>query len=111
MSAKNLDRHNRWRSKVVAFRMSPEEDAQLETAVKLSGLTKQDYIIRKLLDKEVVVQGNPRVYKALRDQLATVLAELRRMEAGTAPDGDMLETIQLITNIMDGMKEGNAYGA
>ena len=91
--------------------MSPEEDAQLETAVKLSGLTKQDYIIRKLLDKEVVVQGNPRVYKALRDQLATVLAELRRMEAGTAPDWDMLETIQLIANIMDGMKEGNAYGA
>ena len=91
--------------------MSPEEDAQLETAVKLSGLTKQDYIIRKLLDKEVVVQGNPRVYKALRDQLATVLAELRRMEAGTAPDGDMLETIQLSANIMDGMKEGNAYGA
>lgn len=96
---------------MVAFRMSPEEDAQLETAVKLSGLTKQDYIIRKLLDKEVVVQGNPRVYKALRDQLATVLAELRRMEAGTAPYGDMLETIQLIANIMDGMKEGNAYGA
>lgn len=96
---------------MVAFRMSPEEDAQLETAVKLSGLTKQDYIIRKLLDKEVVVQGNPRVYKALRDQLATVLAELRRMEAGTAADGDMLETIQLIANIMDGMKEGNAYGA
>lgn len=91
--------------------MSPEEDAQLETAVKLSGLTKQDYIIRKLLDKEVVVQGNPRVYKALRDQLATVLAELRHMEAGTAQDGDMLETIQLIANIMDGMREDNAYGA
>lgn len=91
--------------------MSLEEDAQLEIAVKLSGLTKQDYIIRKLLDKEVVVQGNPRVYKALRDQLATVLAELRHMEAGAAPDGDMLETIQLIANIMDGMKEGNAYGA
>ena len=65
----------------------------------------------RLLDKEVVVQGNPRVYKALRDQLATVLAELRHMEDGTAPDGDMLETIQLIANIMDGMKEGNAYGA
>lgn len=44
MSAKNLDRHNRWRSKTVAFRVSPEEDAQIETAVQLSGLTKQDYI-------------------------------------------------------------------
>ena len=41
MSAKNLDRHNRWRSKTVAFRVSPEEDAQIETAVQLSGLTKQ----------------------------------------------------------------------
>ena len=41
MSAKNLDKHNRWRNKTVAFRVSPEEDAQIETAVKLTGLTKQ----------------------------------------------------------------------
>ena len=82
MSAKNLDKHNRWRNKTVAFRVSQEEDAQIETAVKLTGLTKQDYIIRRLLCRDVVVQGNPRVYKALRDQLATVLDELRRIEAG-----------------------------
>ena len=62
MSAKNLDKHNRWRNKTVAFRVSPEEDAQIETAVKLTGLTKQDYIIRRLLCRDVVVQGNPRVY-------------------------------------------------
>ena len=42
MSAKNLDKHNRWRNKTVAFRVSPEEDAQIETSVKLTGLTKQD---------------------------------------------------------------------
>ena len=30
MSAKKCDRHNRWRSKTIAFRMSPEEDQQLE---------------------------------------------------------------------------------
>ena len=45
------------------FRVSPEEDAQIETAVKLTGLTKQDYIIRRLLCRDVVVLGNPRVYK------------------------------------------------
>ena len=82
MSAKNLDKHNRWRNKTVAFRVSPEEDAQIETAVKLTGLTKQDYIIRRLLCRDVVVQGNPRVYKALRDQLAAVLDELRRYRTG-----------------------------
>ena len=84
MSAKNLDTHNRWRNKTVAFRVSPEENKQIDAAVRLSGLTKQDYITRRLLDRAVVVQGNPRVYKALRDQLAAVLKELRRIEAGAA---------------------------
>ena len=36
-----LDQQGRWRNKVVAFRMSPEEDEVLEAKVKLSGLTKQ----------------------------------------------------------------------
>lgn len=53
----------------MAFRVSAEEDLQLETLVKLTGLTKQDYIIRWLLERDVVVQGNPKVYKALRDQV------------------------------------------
>ena len=75
MSLKNRDNKNRWRNKTVAFRVSPEEDAQIETAVRLSGLTKQDYITRRLLCRDVVVQGNPRVYKALRNELAAVLEE------------------------------------
>ena len=105
MSAKNVDNHNRWRNKTVAFRVSPEEDVQIETAVRLTGLTKQDYIIRRLLNRDVVVQGNPKVYKALRDQLAAVLDELRRIETGTQVDGDLLDIISLIAEIMGGMKE------
>ena len=110
MSAKNLDKHNRWRNKTVAFRVSPQEDKQLEIFVKLSGLTKQDYIIRRLLCRDVVVQGNPRVYKALRDQLTAVLDELRRIESGQGMNDELLGTIQLITTIMSGMQEEAAYG-
>ena len=54
MSHKNRDERNRWRNKTVAFRVSPEEDKQLETYVKLSGLTKQDYITRRLLGREEI---------------------------------------------------------
>ena len=104
MSLKNLDRKNRWRSKTVAFRVSPEESAQIDTAVRLSGLTKQDYITDRLLCRAVVVQGNPKVYKALRDQLAAVLGQLRRIENGASVDGELLETIQMIAVIMDGMR-------
>ena len=109
MSLKNRDNHNRWRNKTVAFRVSPGEDAQIETFVRLSGLTKQDYITRRLICKDVVVQGNPRVYKALRNQLAAVLDELQRIEAGGIND-ELLDVIEMIAAIMDGMKEENAYG-
>ena len=105
MSAKNLDKHNRWRNKTVAFRVSEEEDQLLETFVKISGLTKQDYITSRLLCKDVVVQGNPRAFKALRDQFAAVLEELRRIEAGAGVDDELMEVIQMMAAIMDGMKE------
>ena len=109
MSAKNLDNHNRWRNRTVAFRVTDEENTQIDLAVKLTGLTKQDYITRRLLDKDVVVQGNPRVYKALRDQFAAVLDELRRIEAGAGVDDELLDTINLIASIMEGMKEENTF--
>ena len=105
MSAKNLDNYNRWRNRQVAFRLSPEEADLLDTYVRLSGLTKQDYITRRLLNRDIVVQGNPRAYKALRDQLAAVLGELRRIEAGGGVDDELLATIRLITVTLDGMKE------
>ena len=104
MSAKCLDQQGRWRNKVVAFRMSPEEDELLETAVRLSGLTKQEYIIRRLQEKEVVVTGNPRVYKALKKELEKVLGELKRLKKGEDVPEDLLEVIRLITITMAGMK-------
>ena len=110
MSVKNLDNHNRWRNRTVVFRVSDEENAQIDIAVKLTGLTKQDYITRRLLCKDVVVQGNPRVFKALRDQLFAVLQQLQRIEAGEGIEDELLDTINLIANILDGMKEDSANG-
>ena len=105
MSSTNRDEHNRWRSKTVAFRVSPEEDAQIERYVQLSGLTKQNYITRRLTHKDVVVQGNPRVFKALRNQLAEVLLELQRIETGGAVNDELLDLIEMIADILGGMKE------
>ena len=105
MSVKSMDKHNRWRSRQVAFRLSPEEANLLDTYVKLSGLTKQDYITRRLLEQEIVVQGNPRVFKALRNQMAEILSQLQRVEAGSIPDEELLDVIRFLSEIMEGMKE------
>ena len=81
---KNLDSKGRWRNKLVGFRVSEEEAKLIDDCVSLSGLTKQDYIIRRLQCRDVVVQGNPRVYKEANDEL--------------------LYTIQLIAETMNGLK-------
>ena len=105
MSLKNRDNHNRWRNKTVAFRVSPEEDTQIETFVKLSGLTKQEYIIRRLTDREITVVGNPRVYKALRDQMKLIYQELQRLAVDEEASPDLLETLQMVALTLNGLKE------
>ena len=104
MSLKNRDEHNRWRNKTVAFRVSPEEWEQIERFVQLSGLTKQDYITRRLTDKEIVVQGNPRVYKALKTQMSDILTELQRIADGESVPDELLYTIELIAATLGGLK-------
>ena len=104
MSARNRDSHNRWRSVTVGFRVSPDENEQINAAVALSGLSKQEYCYRRCMEREIVVQGNPRVYRALRIHLAAVLEELKRIEAGSGIRDELLETIRLINMTLNGMK-------
>ena len=104
MKAKVYDKYNRWRNKIVSFRCSPEENERIDRFVKLSGLTKQDYIITRLLQKEVVAIGNPRVVKGLRSLLEEVNAKLTIIiESCGQPDGELLETIQVVAKAIDDM--------
>ena len=105
MSLKNRDEHNRWRNHTVGFRVSPEENELLNRVVALSGLPKQEYCYRRCMNRNVIVQGNPRVFKALRNQLADVLTELQRIEAGGEVNDELLDLIEMIADILGGLKE------
>ena len=94
----------RWRNKTVAFRVSEDEGKLIDKCVALSGLSKQDYIIRRLQCRDVVVQGNPRVYKALRNQMAEIYEELKRLESVSGANDELLYTIQLVAETMNGLK-------
>ena len=104
MSQKKLDAHGRFRSVSASFRVSPEENDLLNRLVALSGLTKREYIARRLLNRDIIVQGNPKVYKALKNQLAEVLEELRRIESGGTVNDELLALIAQIAETMKGMK-------
>jgi len=101
---KKLDHNGRWRNRIVAFRVSDEEAKLLNDLVALSGLTKQDYIMRRLLCRDVVVQGNPRVYKALKNQMAAIYEELKRLESIDFDNDELLYTLQVIAITLDGLK-------
>ena len=107
MSEKVLDAHGRWRNITVAFRVSPEEDEQIERLVKLTGLTKQDYIMRRLTEQDVVVQGNPKVFAALRREMKAILDELSRLNPGDQRSDELTEALSMIGRIMAGMKEAS----
>ena len=102
---KKLDAKGRWRNKASSFMMSPEEWEDLDTRVRLSGLTKQEYMVRRLLERDVVVQPSSRIFKALRDQMTEILTELRRIENGADVDADLLAVIEIVAVTYNGMQE------
>ncbi len=105
MSVKNVDRRNRFRSVTVGFRVSPEENEELNRAVALSGIPKQEYCYRKCMNRNVLVQGNPRLYKALKSQMSDILNALQRISNCENVSEEMLATIDLITITLGGLKE------
>ena len=78
-----------------------EENAQINVAVALSGMTKQDYITNKLLNREIVVRGNCKIHKAIFDQLTAVLNELQRIENSTDVSDETHDNIRLITSVIE----------
>ena len=101
MSAKNVDDHNRFRSRTVGFRVSPEEDEQINMVVSLSGMSKQDYIVSKLLDRSIIVKGNCKVHRAVYDRLTELLGELQRIDSEGSVDSELAANITLIASLID----------
>lgn len=106
MTVKKVDRHNRWRSMQVGFRLSPEEAAGLNKLVQLSGLTKREYVANRCLQRDIVVKGNPRVFKALKAEMAEIIRRLEELPDAIKPaEPEFWETIQMVAVIMAGMSK------
>lgn len=105
MSAKARDGQGRWRSKTIAFRISPEENEELNRLVALSGMTKQDYIMKRLTNRDVVVFGNPRVYKALKNHMEQLYKEFSRLCNANQISVETLHILQYLVKIYAQMRE------
>ena len=106
MSEKNRDSKNRWRNVTVAFRMSPEEDKELDHRVKLCGYrTRQDYIIDSVLHQNVTVVGNPLMLVQFRRQLKNIETELKRINSSEEMDEELLIPIRTMMEILQSFEK------
>ena len=80
----------RKRSKTMAFRCTPEERKLICDMAAWSGMSRQDYIIAKLTDTQVVVKPSVGVQKALKDSMAELTKEVRL----AASYGELSESLQ-----------------
>ena len=103
MSAKNRDGQGRWRNLTIAFRVSVEENEDLNMRVRLSGLTKQEYICRRCLERDVVVYGNPRVYKALKREMQQLKDELSRLVSADQISEEQWSRLDMVSTIFNGL--------
>ena len=99
MSKKNIDPQGRMRSKTVAFRMSPEEAYLLQRYADMSGMTKQDYLISRVLQREVTVIPNKRMQLYREENMLYVFKELRRLDAGQVLPQDLSELVGMLAGI------------
>lgn len=106
MSEKNRDSKNRWRNVTVAFRMSPEEDKELDHRVKLCGYrTRQDYIIDSVLHQNVTAVGNPLMLVQFRRQLKNIETELKRINSSEEMDEELLISIRTMMEILQSFEK------
>lgn len=99
MSAKNLDQKGRMRNKIVSFRMSQEESKILDNYVSISGMTKQDYIIKRVLQDNIIINGNPRVFKKLKLQIENIICLLQNLHENVDLTEEQLIWINKVVRI------------
>lgn len=93
MSAKNVDGKGRLRSKIVSFRMSPEEANLLDGFVLISGINKQDYLIRRVLQRDVIINYSPRLEVGIKKELIALCNELKRVNELTEDKNILINEI------------------
>ena len=106
MSARNNDNKGRFRSVTIGFRVSPEEAYALDLKVNTSGMTKQDYCTKKVLDEEITVHPNIRVQTYICRYLTELTEQLKRLES-SEKNNDVLENIKYLLKLIDKMGGSN----
>ena len=107
MAKRKAIEKNRTRYRTVAFRCSDAELAELNKRVDLSGLQKQDYLIKSVLNQEITVIGNALLFEKLQRELADIQ---KRIGVDGSAGGERREefaALRTVAEMLSGFQKQN----
>lgn len=100
---KRIDSNGRWRSKTVGFRLSPKEADKLDFLATTSGLSKQNYILKRVFNEKVYINPNPRIQKYFSSYLQEILIELKKLQTVKEQDKEILDNLKYLVDAIEQM--------
>ena len=102
---KKKDEHNRKRDIIVNFRMSPEERAELEQRILISGKKKQDYMIQSSLEQKLEIVANRKMLMDIQHRMDEIETELKRVVSADAVDMEKLVGLKSLIELFRAVEE------
>lgn len=102
---KKKDEHNRKRDIIVNFRMSPEERAELEQRILISGKKKQDYMIQSSLEQKLEIVANRKMLMDIQHRMDEIETELKRVVSADAMDMEKLVGLKSLIELFRAVEE------
>ena len=97
--------HNRKRDIIVNFRMSPEERAELEQRILISGKKKQDYMIQSSLEQKLEIVANRKMLMDIQHRMDEIETELKRVVSADAVDMEKLVGLKSLIELFRAVEE------
>lgn len=81
--------------------MTGDERHELEERIRLSGVQKQDYLIKSVLQKRIVVVGNRLMFRKMDKLLFEIRCELQRISGGGCVSEGMLSSLRTTIELLE----------
>ena len=85
--------------------MSPEERAELEQRILMSGKKKQDYMIQSSLEQKLEIVANRKMLMNIQERMDIIETELKRVASVDALDMDKLAGLKTLIELFQVVKE------
>ena len=93
-------REARKRSKTIAFWVTPAQAAEIYEMARTSGMTKQDYLLTRALEREVVIVPSSRVVKNLREKSERIAKRLEELSRASDLSDHLLDELRWLAGLM-----------